>query len=128
MTVSSAHRPAALPLRLSAFYFSHFALIGIALPYWPVWLQGRGLGAVEIAVILSVGRWVGAGATPAIALLADRRGELKILVMALAAGILAWEHRLVKPGDLSRLNAAFFNMNAVMSVTVFLFALVDVVL
>jgi len=45
-----------------------------------------------------------------------------------AAGILAWEHTLVKPGNLSKLNAAFFNMNAVMSVTVFVFALVDVIL
>lgn len=89
MSGSSAHRPAALPLRLSAFYFSHFVLIGIALPYWPVWLQGRGLGAVEIAVILSVGRWISAGTTPAIAQLADRRGELKILLMVLAAGVLA---------------------------------------
>ena len=42
-----------------------------------------------------------------------------------AAGILAWEHRLVQPGDLSRLDAAFFTMNGVMSVTVFAFALVD---
>ncbi len=42
-----------------------------------------------------------------------------------AAGILAYEHQLVKPGDLSRLNAAFFTMNGIMSVTVFAFALVD---
>ena len=42
-----------------------------------------------------------------------------------AAGILAYEHRLVKPGDLTRLDAAFFRMNAVMSVTVFAFALLD---
>jgi len=42
-----------------------------------------------------------------------------------AAGILAYEHQLVKPGDLSRLDAAFFRMNAVMSVTVFGFALLD---
>lgn len=42
-----------------------------------------------------------------------------------AAGILAYEHHLVKPGDLSRLDAAFFTMNGVMSVTVFAFALVD---
>ena len=42
-----------------------------------------------------------------------------------AAGILIYEHRLVRPDDLSRLDAAFFNMNAVMSVTVFGFALVD---
>jgi len=45
-----------------------------------------------------------------------------------AAVILAWEHQLVKPGDLSKLNAAFFNMNAVMSLTVFAFALLDVLL
>jgi len=45
--------------------------------------------------------------------------------LAVAAGILAWEHRLVRPGDLSRLDAAFFTMNGVMSVTVFLFALAD---
>jgi len=42
-----------------------------------------------------------------------------------AAGILAWEHQLVRPGDLSRLDAAFFTMNGVMSVTVFVFALLD---
>jgi len=42
-----------------------------------------------------------------------------------AAGILAYEHQLVRPGDLSRLDAAFFRMNAVMSVTVFAFALLD---
>jgi 4-hydroxybenzoate polyprenyltransferase len=45
-----------------------------------------------------------------------------------AAGILAYEHRLVRPGDLSRLDAAFFTMNGVMSVTVFGFALADRVL
>jgi 4-hydroxybenzoate polyprenyltransferase len=45
--------------------------------------------------------------------------------LAVAAAILAYEHRLVRPGDLSRLDAAFFTMNGVMSVTVFAFALVD---
>jgi 4-hydroxybenzoate polyprenyltransferase len=48
--------------------------------------------------------------------------------VAVAAAILAWEHQLVKPGDLSRLDAAFFTMNGVMSVTVFVFALVDRIL
>jgi 4-hydroxybenzoate polyprenyltransferase len=43
----------------------------------------------------------------------------------IAAGILAYEHRLVRPGDLSRLDAAFFTMNGVMSLTVFAFALLD---
>jgi 4-hydroxybenzoate polyprenyltransferase len=45
--------------------------------------------------------------------------------VVVAAGILAYEHRLVRPGDLSRLDAAFFTMNGVMSLTVFVFALVD---
>jgi len=45
--------------------------------------------------------------------------------LVVAAGILAWEHQLVKPGDLSKLDAAFFTMNGVMSVVVCLFALAD---
>ncbi|HXI20271.1 MAG TPA: UbiA-like polyprenyltransferase [Gemmatimonadales bacterium] len=45
--------------------------------------------------------------------------------VAAAAAILAYEHQLVRPGDLSRLDAAFFTMNGVMSLTVFGFALLD---
>jgi 4-hydroxybenzoate polyprenyltransferase len=45
--------------------------------------------------------------------------------LVVAALILGYEHRLVRPGDLSRLDAAFFTMNGVMSVTVFLFAFLD---
>ncbi len=45
--------------------------------------------------------------------------------LIIATGILAYEHHLVRPGDLSRLDAAFFTMNGVMSVVVFGFALVD---
>jgi 4-hydroxybenzoate polyprenyltransferase len=48
--------------------------------------------------------------------------------LAVAAGILLYEHQLVRPGDLSRLDAAFFTMNGVMSLTVFAFALLDRVL
>ena len=39
--------------------------------------------------------------------------------------IISWEHRQVKPGDLSKLNAAFFTANGVVSIVVFLGALVD---
>jgi 4-hydroxybenzoate polyprenyltransferase len=45
--------------------------------------------------------------------------------LVLAAGILVYEHGLVRPGDLSRLDAAFFTMNGIMSLTVFVFALLD---
>ena len=42
-----------------------------------------------------------------------------------ASVILAYEHSLVRPGELSRLDAAFFTMNGIMSLTVFGFALLD---
>jgi len=36
---------------------------------------------------------------------------------ALTAGLLVYEHRLVSPDDLSRLNVAFFNMNSYIAIT-----------
>src|SRR5215203_5602396 len=48
--------------------------------------------------------------------------------LIVAGGILIYEHRLVQPGDLTRLDAAFFTMNGVMSVVVFSFALLDRIL
>jgi len=40
--------------------------------------------------------------------------------------LLLYEHRLVRPGDLRRLDAAFFTMNGVISVAFFAFVLADV--
>ena len=82
-------RPAWLSFRLSAYYFAVFALVGVAMPYWPVWLQSRGLGPVEIGLVLSVGRWISIGTTPIIAQIADRRGERKRLVILLLTGVAA---------------------------------------
>ncbi len=42
-----------------------------------------------------------------------------------AALIIAWEHQLVRPGDLSRVDAAFFTMNGIMSLVILAAALVD---
>ncbi len=50
------------------------------------------------------------------------------LGVGIGAGLIAWEHRLVRPGDLSKLNAAFFTANGIVSIVVFLGALVDRVL
>ncbi len=36
------------------------------------------------------------------------------------AGLLAWEHWLVRPDDLSRINLAFFNINSYISLTLFI--------
>lgn len=48
--------------------------------------------------------------------------------VALVAGLLAYENYLVKPDDLSRLNVAFFNMNGIISVTLFAFTFLDLFL
>ncbi|HDH33871.1 MAG TPA: 4-hydroxybenzoate octaprenyltransferase [Nitrospirae bacterium] len=43
----------------------------------------------------------------------------------IAAGLMLYEHFIVKPSDLSKLNMAFFNMNGYISVTVFVFTLLN---
>jgi len=48
--------------------------------------------------------------------------------MALVGYLLFYEHALVTPNDLSRLDAAFFNMNGIISVVVFVATLTDVTL
>ena len=67
-------------------------------------------------------------------------GLLVALVMAFGLGILAtagivvvillllYEHSLVRPNDLSKLNSAFFTMNGVISVLFFMFVAADVLL
>ena len=45
--------------------------------------------------------------------------------VTIGVALIAWEHQLVKPGDLARLDAAFFGANGLVSVVVFLGALVD---
>jgi 4-hydroxybenzoate polyprenyltransferase len=52
-------------------------------------------------------------------------GAWYYLGLIIATAILAYEHSLVRADDLSRLDAAFFTMNGVMSLVVFGFALLD---
>ncbi len=52
-------------------------------------------------------------------------GVLYFAGLVVAAGILAWEHQLVRPQDLTRLDAAFFQMNGIIAVVVFAAALAD---
>ena len=51
-----------------------------------------------------------------------------LIGIIIAGLILYYEHRLVKPHDLSKLNTAFFTMNGVLSVIVFVFTLVDLLI
>ena len=53
-------------------------------------------------------------------------GILYWLGVVIVAALLLYEHTLVRPGDLRRLDAAFFTMNGVISVAFFVFVLADV--
>jgi len=55
-------------------------------------------------------------------------GVAYYVAVAIGAVLIAWEHRLVKPDDLSRLDAAFFTANGIVSIVVFLGALIDRIL
>lgn len=47
--------------------------------------------------------------------------------LAVAAGLLYYQHRLVTPADLSKAGVAFFNLNGGLSVVMLVFTLLDVV-
>ena len=55
-------------------------------------------------------------------------GTFFLLGMLVAIAMLAYEHWLLRNGDLSKLDAAFFNMNGYISVTIVLFTAADVLM
>ena len=63
------------------------------------------LAAVLHAVMLAV--------LATLPLVVPQLGGIYWLSLAMIAGLLAWEHSIVRPDDLSRVNEAFFNANAV---------------
>jgi len=52
-------------------------------------------------------------------------GPIAAIGIVAVAALLLWEHTLVSPRDLTRLNAAFFTMNGVIAVIFFLFVAAD---
>lgn len=73
-----------LRLRIVAYYCAMFGLVGIFLPFFPVWLESRGLTAAEIGLVMSAILWVRVISNPLAAQIADRRGERRRLVTLLS--------------------------------------------
>ncbi len=67
------------------------------------------MALVAFGMAIGFGRWYFAG-------------------VAIAVGLLVWEHRLVRVGDYSRLDAAFFSMNGIISAAVMAGAVADALL
>jgi len=60
--------------------------------------------------------------------LVEGLGWISMAGVGVVAALLAYEHRLVKPHDFSRINAAFFTMNGYISVLFFVFWALDLAL
>ena len=55
-------------------------------------------------------------------------GKVAVLGVAVVAGLLLYEHLIIAPGDMRRMNAAFFTLNGVISVVFFGFVAADVLI
>lgn len=77
--------PSRTGLRLALFYGASFAVLGIMLPFWPVWLASRGLDPSEIGLVLALLTAIRIVATPAVAHYADRIGERRRVIVWLSA-------------------------------------------
>jgi 4-hydroxybenzoate polyprenyltransferase len=55
-------------------------------------------------------------------------GAIYWVGIAAAAGLLLWQHSIVSPSDISRIDAAFFTANGILAAVVFLCGAIDVML
>jgi 4-hydroxybenzoate polyprenyltransferase len=55
-------------------------------------------------------------------------GPITAIGMAIVVALLLYEHSIVSPSDLRRMNAAFFLLNGLISVVFFVFVAADVLL
>ncbi len=85
------------------------ARFGVSAAFW----GARVLHAATVALLA----WAGLGL---------ESGVFYWLGVGAVAALLAYEHAIVSPGDLRRLNMAFFTLNGVISIVFFCFVLLDV--
>lgn len=75
-------------LRLASFYAAIFLLIGIFMPFFPVWLKSRQLDEVEISIILAAPLLSRVLFTPLISFFADHLGNRRHVLIKLTWGAL----------------------------------------
>lgn len=87
-------------------------------------------GAIGAPKALTVARMLHIGTVVLLAMVgaATASGVLYALGVAVVALLLAYEHSLVTADDLSKLDAAFFTMNGVISISFFAFVLLERIL
>lgn len=81
--------------------------------------------SLRVAAVCHLGTVVALAALP---LVYRELGWLYVAGVITVAVLLAYEHRLVRPDDLTRVNVAFFHVNAVVSIGLFVVAAADLFL
>ena len=73
-------------VRLSGYGMAYFFAAGAFMSYWPVWLKDRGMSDAEIGTLFMSRQLVSVAATLAVGWLAHRVGNVRGVILALAAG------------------------------------------
>ncbi|MDQ6437948.1 MFS transporter [Mesorhizobium sp. LHD-90] len=91
-------KPRHFELRISLIFAAIFVPQAIHLPYFPLWLEGNGFGAEEIAVILSAPMFLRVVTTPFITAMADEaKDRANVLILLAASALLASLGFFLKP-------------------------------
>ncbi|WP_437607222.1 MFS transporter [Sorangium sp. So ce834] len=77
------------PRAISLYYFGIFAVLGVYLPLFPSWLEGRGARGLAMGAIAATLPAMGLVAPPVFGLIADALGVRVWLIRAACAGALA---------------------------------------
>lgn len=66
-----------------------FLAYGVVVPYFPVWLDARGLDPLQISTVTAAPLFIRLLVTPGVSLLADRLGNYRLVITALASTALS---------------------------------------
>lgn len=91
-------KPRHFELRVSLIFAALFVPQSIHLPYFPLWLDAKGFGAEEIAVMLSAPMFLRVATTPFITAMADEaKDRANVLILLMAAALFFSAGFFLKP-------------------------------
>lgn len=77
--------PIATASRLSFYYAALFTAVGIHMPFWPLWLQDKGMSAAQIGLIMAATYATKILVGPGIGHVVDRHGDRRRPMLVLSA-------------------------------------------
>lgn len=81
--------PLPVTWRLAGFYGAAFLTVGVFTPFWPKWLQARGLGPEDIGILLALATVAKVIGSPLFAHLSDSLGARRHVMIGLSIAALA---------------------------------------